>query len=111
MKKISFSQLKKYDVNQKVLEALSDAQSRTILFSIVKEGKTALELSEKYRIPLSSVYKKITDLEQIALVKVEKWELSDNGKRFKVYKSRISRADISIKKPEPAITLTPNHDA
>lgn len=97
-------------MNQKVLEALSDAQSRTILFSIVKEGKTALELSEKYRIPLSSVYKKITDLEQIALVKVEKWELSDNGKRFKVYKSRISKADISIRKPEPAITLTPNQE-
>lgn len=110
MKKISFSQLKKYDINQKVLEALSDAQSRTILFSLVREGKTAIELSEKYRIPLSSVYKKITDLEAIALVKVEKWELSDNGKRFKVYRSRISRADISIKKPEPTITLSPNQD-
>ena len=108
MKKISFSQLKKYDVNQKVLEALSDAQSRTILFSIVKEGKTALELSTKYRMPLSSVYKKITDLEQIALVRVDSWKLSDSGKRFKVYKSRISRADISIKKPEPSIILTPN---
>lgn len=108
MKKISFSQLKKYDINQKVLEALADAQSRTILFSIVKDGKTAIELSEKYRIPLSSVYKKITDLEEIALVKVEKWELSDSGKRFKVYKSRISKAEISIKKPEPTIDLTPN---
>ena len=107
---MSFSQLKKYDVNQKVLEALSDAQSRTILFSIVKEGKTATELSEKYRIPLSSVYKKITDLEEIALVKVVRWELSDSGKRFKVYKSRISKADISIKKPEPVITLTPNQE-
>ena len=111
MKKISFSQLKKYDVNQKVLEALSDAQSRTILFSIVKEGKTAIELSEKYRIPLSSVYKKITDLEGIALVKVERWKLSDSGKRFKVYKSRISKADISIRKPEPVISLTPNCDS
>ena len=56
--------MKKYDINQKVLEALADAQSRTILFSIVKKGKTAMELSEKYRIPLSSVYKKISDLEK-----------------------------------------------
>lgn len=103
--------MKKYDINQKVLEALTDAQSRTILFSIVKDGKTAIELSEKYRIPLSSVYKKITDLEEIALVKVEKWELSDNGKRFKVYKSRISKADINIRKPEPTIILTPNQES
>ena len=108
MKKISFSQLKKYDINQKIIEALADAQSRTILFSLTKKGKTAMELSEKYRIPLSSVYKKISDLENIALVKVEKWVLAENGKKFKVYRSRISKAEISIKKPEPAITLTPN---
>ena len=107
-KKVTLSQLKKYDVNQKILEALADAQSRSILFSIIKEGMTALELSEKYRIPLSSVYKKISDLEELALVKIDKWVLSDNGKKFKVYKSRISRAEISIKKPEPVITLSPN---
>ena len=107
-KKVSLSQLKKYDVNQKILEALADVQSRSILFSIIKEGMTALELSEKYRIPLSSVYKKISDLEELTLVKVDKWVLSENGKKFKVYKSRISRAEISIRKPEPIITLSPN---
>jgi len=107
-KKVPLSQLKKYDVNQKILEALADVQSRSILFSIIKEGKTALELSEKYRIPLSSVYKKISDLEDIALVRVDRWVLSDNGKKFKVYKSRISRAEINIKKPEPTIILSPN---
>ncbi|MEO9308424.1 putative transcriptional regulator [Nitrosotalea sinensis] len=107
-KKVPLSQLKKYDINQKILEALADVQSRSILFSIVKEGMTALELSEKYRIPLSSVYKKIADLEELTLVKVDKWVLSESGKKFKVYKSRISRAEISIKKPEPTITLSPN---
>ncbi len=107
-KKIPLSQLKKYDVNQKILEALANAQSRSILFSIIKEGMTALELSEKYRIPLSSVYKKISDLEELTLVKVDKWVLSESGKKFKVYKSRISRAEISIRKPEPTITLSPN---
>ena len=102
--------MKKYDVNQKVLEALANAQSRAILFSIIKNGKTAIELSEKYRIPLSSVYKKISDLENLTLVRVEKWALSDSGKKFKVYKSRISKAEISIKKPEPSIILTPNQN-
>lgn len=110
MKKIPFSQLKKYDINQKIIEALADAQSRTILFSLIKKGKTAMELSEKYRIPLSSVYKKISDLEDIALIRVEKWVLSESGKKFKVYKSRISKADITIRKPEPVITLTSNDE-
>ena len=107
-KRLSLSQLKKYDVNQKVIELLADAQSRSILFSIIKQGKTAMDLSEEHRIPLSSVYKKISDLEEIALVKVDKWILSDNGKKFKIYKSRISKADVTIRKPEPVIILTPN---
>ena len=67
-----------------------------------------MELSEKHRIPLSSVYKKISDLENIALIRVEKWVLSESGKRFKVYKSRIGKAEIIIRKPEPTISLTPN---
>ena len=107
-KRLSLSQLKKYDVNQKILEALADAQSRSILFSIIKEGKTAAELAEDHRIPLSSVYKKISDLEDLSLLKVERWVLADNGKKFKLYKSRISKADVSIRKPEPVISLSPN---
>jgi len=107
-RRLTLTQLKKYDVNQKVLEALADAQSRAILFSVIKEGKTAAELAEKHRIPLSSVYKKISDLEDLSLIKVEKWMFSDNGKKFKIYKSRISKADVSIRKPEPVISLYPN---
>jgi predicted transcriptional regulator len=108
VKRLSLAQLKKYDVNQKILEALADAQSRSILFSVIKEAKTAAELAEDHRIPLSSVYKKISDLEDLSLLKVEKWILADNGKKFKLYKSRISKADVSIKKPEPVISLSPN---
>ncbi len=67
-----------------------------------------MELSDEHRIPLSSVYKKISDLEEIALVKVDRWLLSDNGKKFKLYKSRISKAEVTIRKPEPVITLTSN---
>lgn len=107
-KKLSLSQLKKYDINQKVLDALADAQSRVILFSVIKQGKTAADLAEEHRIPLSSVYKKISELEELTLLKVEKWVLSDSGKKFKVYRSRISKAEVSIRKPEPVISLSPN---
>jgi len=39
---------------------------------------------------------------------VEKWLISDKGRKFKIYKSRISKADITIKKPEPSLSLIPN---
>ena len=107
-KKLSLPQLKKYDISQKVIEALADSESRTILFSVVKKGATATELSIKLKIPLSSVYKKLSDLEELTLIEVEKWMISEKGRKFKVYKSRISRADISIKKPDPHLLLIPN---
>ena len=107
-RKLTLPQLKKYDVTQKVIEMLADAESRAILFSIIKKGKTATELSEKHKIPLSSVYKKISDLEELTLIKVDSWQISDKGRKFKIYKSRISNAEISIKKPEATLVLTPN---
>ena len=106
--RFTLPQLKKYDITQKVIEALADAESRTILFSLIHRGKTVSSLSESLKIPLSSVYKKISDLENLTLIKVEKTILSEKGRRFKVYRSRINKAEISIKKPEPTLSLTAN---
>ena len=107
-KRLTLPQLKKYDITQKVMESLADAEARAILFSMVKKGKTATDLSYDLKIPLSSVYKKLSDLEELTLVQVEKIILSDKGRKFKVYRSRISKADISIRKPEPSLKLVPN---
>lgn len=75
---------------------------------MIKDGKTATDLSEEHRIPLSSVYKKISELENLSLIRVERSFISDSGKKFKVYKSRISKADVIYKKPAPIINLHPN---
>ena len=106
--KVTLPQLKKYDITQKIIEALADAESRSIIFSTTRKGKTASNLSESLKIPLSSVYKKLSELEDLTLIEVEKTILSDKGRRFKVYKSRINRAEISIKKPEPTLSLSAN---
>ena len=108
VKRLTLKKKKKYDITQKVMETLADAEARAILFSMVKKGKTATDLSYDLKIPLSSVYKKLTDLEELTLVEVEKIILTDKGRKFKVYRSRISKADISIRKPEPSLKLIPN---
>ena len=107
-RKLTLPQLKKYDITQKVIEALADSESRAILFSIIKKGNTASELSVKLKIPLSSVYKKLADLEELTLIEIEKWMLSDKGRKFKIYRSRVKQAEISIKKPEPVLILVSN---
>ncbi len=104
----NLTHLKKYDTTQKVLEALADSESRAILFSIVKKSSTASDLSYNLSIPLSSVYKKLADLEQLTLIEAPTWSLSEKGRKFRMYRSRISKAAISIHKPEPIVVLTPN---
>ena len=74
--KITLPQLKKYDITQKVIMALADAESRVILFSIIRKGKTASDLSVSLKIPLSSVYKKLSDLEK------QKYPLKNQNQRF-----------------------------
>ena len=106
--KITLPQLKKYDITQKVIEALANTESRAIIFSITRKGKTATQLSTGLKIPLSSVYKKLTELKDLTLIEIEKTELSEGGKHFKVYKSRINKAEILIKKLEPTLTLSAN---
>ena len=108
--RITLPELKKYDITQKVIEALSDTESRSILFSIIRRGKTANDLSASLHIPLSSVYKKLSDLEYLTLIEVEKYLTSDNGRRFKIYRSRINKAEIIIKKPEPVVLLSANRE-
>ena len=106
--KITHTKLKKYDISQKVIESLADAESRSIIFSIVRKGKTASTISMSLKLPLSSVYKKLSELENLTLIEVEKYNISNGGRRFKVYRSRIKKAEILIKKTEPTLWLSAN---
>ena len=105
---VTLPQLKKYDILQKVVAMLADTEARAIMFSMVRRGKTATDLSHELRIPLSSVYKKLSDLDDLALIRVEKVTLTDSGRKLKVYRSRVSEASITIRKPEPVLRLVPN---
>jgi predicted transcriptional regulator len=111
IKRITSLQSHKYDNTEKIVKCLADFQSRIILFSIINEGKTAEEIAYSAKLPLSSVYKKLRDLEEMTLVQIERRDISDNGRKFKIYRSRISAANISIKRLEAKIRLLPNRQS
>jgi predicted transcriptional regulator len=108
MKNPTAIQLDKYDINQKIIKVLADLESRTILFSIKQKALLTEDISRKTNIPLSTVYKKLEKLQELTLVKIERIELSDHGRRMKYYKSRISEVEISIRKLEPILILHKN---
>ena len=103
-------QLNEYNINQKIIESLANVCSRAVLFSILTQAKDATQISEELKISVSNVYKTLSHLEDLALVNVEKFVISPEGKKTKKYKSRIGQVEILIRGIEPVLNLYPNNE-
>ena len=108
MSKPNIIQLSEFDITQKIIEVLSNVCSRAVLFSIKQESKDAAQIAEELRISLSAVYKTLANMEDLALVVIESFVISPEGKKIKKYKSRISKVEIHMNKAEPTLNLYPN---
>ena len=100
-------ELDEYNINQRIVEALTTVCSHAVLFSIVNEAKSAVKISKELQLSLSAVYKTLTQLEKLALVAIEKFEFSDEGKKIKQYRSKIESASISINGNKFEVSLKP----
>lgn len=99
--------LKEFDITQKIIELLSNVYARAILFSIKDDAKGVNQISKELQISISSAYKILTRLEDLALVTVERFYMDDR-KKIKMYRSRIGRVEIFISGMEPELMLYPN---
>ena len=102
-------QLSEYDITQKIMESLVNACHRSVLFSIVDSAKDAPQIAAQLNISLSAVYKTLNQLENLTLVQVEKFKFLD-GKKIKLYKSRIGRAEIKLENNDAILHLFPNEN-
>ena len=98
-------ELDEYDINQRIIEALTTVCSHAILFSIVDESKDAEKISQELQLSLSTVYKTLSNLRELTLVTIEKFKFSEEGKKIKQYRSRIKGADITINENESKVKL------
>ncbi len=108
MPKSNIIQLSEYDITQKIIELLSNVCSRAVLFCIKNEAKDATQIADELKISLSTVYKTLSHLENLALIDVEQYVISNEGKKIKQYKSRIGKVEITIQNSEPILHLYPN---
>ena len=102
-------QLSQYNITQKIMDSLINTCHRAVLFSIIDNAKHANEISDKLNISLSAVYKTLNQLENLTLVQVEKFTFLD-GKKIKLYKSRIGRAEIKLENNDAILHLFPNEN-
>jgi len=108
MTKPNIMQLNEYDITQKIIESLSNICTRAVLFCVKKEAKDATQISDELNISLSTVYKTVSHLEDLALIEVERYEISNEGKKIKLYRSRIRKVEITLNNLKPILHLYPN---
>ena len=101
-------ELDEYDINQRIIEALTNTCSHAILFSIVDEEKDAIQIAGQLRISLSSVYKTLVSLEKLSLIEIQRFHINSDNKKIKMYRSRIKAAEISINGNESQVKLQRN---
>lgn len=101
-------ELSEFDVTQKIIESLSNVYTRSVLFSIKNESKDVTQISNELKLSLSTVYKILSTLEDLALAEVEQYVISDEGKKIKLYRSRIGKVEITLENMEPVLSLYPN---
>ena len=102
-------ELNEYDINQRLIEALTTTCSHAILFSIIDTEKDTIEISNELQLSLSTVYKTLANLEKLSLVEIQRFKITDAGKKIKMYRSRIKKADISINENN-VVLIYPNND-
>jgi len=101
-------ELNEYDINQRLIEALTTTCSHAILFSIIDTEKDTVEISNELQLSLSTVYKTLANLEKLSLVEIQRFKITNDGKKIKMYRSRIKKADISINENNGVI-IYPNN--
>jgi len=79
-----------------------------VLFSVKNESKDATQIADELKISLSTVYKTLSILEDLALAEVDKFVISPEGKKVKLYRSRIGKVEITMDNMEPSLNLYSN---
>ena len=108
MSKRSIIQLSEFDITQKIIESLSNVCTRSVLFSVKSESKDATKIANELKISISTVYKTLSNLEDLALAEIERFVISPEGKKIKLYRSRIGKVEIILENLEPVLLLYPN---
>ncbi len=108
MSKANIIQLSEFDITQKIIESLSNVCTRSVLFSVKNESKDATQIAGELKISISTVYKTLSTLEELALAEVDRFVISPEGKKSKLYRSRIGKVEITLDDLEPVLNLYPN---
>jgi len=97
-------------VKQRILSALSDEYSLQILTATTQHTLSALELSRNCEIPVTSLYRRLDALIDAGLIAVAKYGRTPDGKWYELYRSLLSRVDVSFNDGDLRMNVEVNND-
>lgn len=93
-----------FDVSHLIMKEMSNANSRTVLFSIRDKPKGSRTISLELQIPLATIQDILERLEYLGLAEKQ----TADGGQTGLYRSRIAEASIIIKDAKPVLDLVGN---
>ena len=94
-----------------VIRALLDDQSRLILVSTMLVPKSVIDITREQEIPVTSAYRKVKELKQNGLLKVERIVLTEDGKKCEFVRSAIRSASVQFDKGALEVDIMANVEA
>jgi DNA-binding HxlR family transcriptional regulator len=84
------------DRKERILDALGDAASRGILLMISDAPRSAQDLLTANRIPQSTLYRKLHELQDLGLIGVQRTAITPEGKRVDLYRSLLEELRVEM---------------
>ena len=88
-----------------ILKLISDKYSRDIIESILKEPKSAAEISLEIGIELGATYRRIHKLEKENLLKIT-FRITPDGKKSCYYQSKIQKIEMNFASGRFSVNIT-----
>jgi len=93
-----------------VLQTLADDCSIAILRATMDKARSAMDLVREFTFPSSTVYRRINELLDLKLLAVEKIVVTDDGKKFSLYRSVVKEIHAEYRLGKVEVTLLLNED-
>ncbi len=91
-----------------IANALIDEYSRKILNSTMESSKSVMDIMREQEIPMTSAYRRIKVLLDNKLIKVERSLVTEDGKRYYLYRSAIKSVVINYTEGNLLLDIVPN---
>ena len=97
-------------VQDALIKSLADEYCRKIILSTINKAQSVEELSQSENIPISTTYRRVNEMKDVGILTVEKTVLTEEGKKFELYRSAFKAIHMDLNQAEILIDVELNED-